>query len=72
MLVLKRAGKVLDTADIVRTIENEEGLQFSCKKDREDFASCITMAMRRYKKRGLVASEPAGKGTARLWRLTLG
>ena len=69
---LKQAGKELSTADIVAAVAKEHDLAFATPKDREDFASCITMAMRRYEKRGLVGSAPAGKGNARLWRLTLG
>ena len=69
---LKHAGRSLSPADIVSAVAKEKGLKFADKDDREDFASSITMGMRRYEKRGLIASETAGKGNKRLWRLTLG
>lgn len=66
---LKRAGRAMNTGELVAALEAERGLKFSSRKDREDFASSITMAMRRYEAKGLIAAELVGKGTALLWHL---
>lgn len=53
---LKRAPEALTTADIVSAIASERKLEFPTRQDREDFASSITMAMRRYEAKGIVTS----------------
>lgn len=63
------AGNALTTTDIVDVIAQERSLTFASRQDREDFASSVAMALRRYERRGLVASESIS-GTNKLrWTL---
>lgn len=66
---LKRAGKSVTTTDLVAAIAGARGLHFASRKDREDFASSVTMAMRRYEKKGAVASAPVNGSHTLAWRL---
>jgi hypothetical protein len=69
---LKDAGAPLTTPDIVDFIAKEKVLAFEDRKDREDFASSVAMALRRYERRGLVSCTSI-EGTNKLsWALKRG
>lgn len=66
------SGNPLTSAEIVDLIADERSLTFASRQDREDFASSVAMALRRYERRGLVASESI-PGTNKLrWALRRG
>jgi len=72
MRALKDLGSALTTPQIVDFIAKEKGLTFEDRQDREDFASSVAMALRRYERRGLVSCE-AIAGTNKLrWSLKRG
>ena len=72
LMALKGVNGGLTTPDIVDGIAKEKSLTFTDRQDREDFASSVAMALRRYQRRGLVTSEPIDGTNKQRWALKRG
>lgn len=70
--VLRRGG-ALSTPEIVRLVAQHLSVTFENTEQRDDFASSVTMALRRYERKGLVEiiDQDARTGAFH-WRLSTG
>lgn len=54
LVVLKEGGKSMTTPEVANRIAEMRNLRFKSRRDSEDFASSIAMALRRYEKKKVV------------------
>lgn len=54
LVVLKEAGKPMTTPEVANCIAQTRDLKLKSRRDSEDFASSIAMALRRYEKKKVV------------------
>ena len=67
-LLRKRPG--MSSADLADLARKECDLSFTSKTEKEDFASAVAMAMRRYERRGLLEITGKNRTTGALhWRI---
>lgn len=72
-LELLRKNGPMSSPAIADTIAAIYGLVFETRKARQDFASSVTMALRRYERQGLLeVTDTDPRTQAAMWRLRLG
>ena len=63
------AGEMLTTGEVIRYIVDKRALDFKLRRDADDFASSVAMALARHSKRGLILKVGTGPNRQGQWRM---